>query len=109
MKTVLMFIGVLIVLVIVSRMLINIIFSAVYEKSSKKLNKYTYEMKEKLARENAADFYSNLNDFDLTNTYRKLLKDDLRMKDLKKAAEIGCRLDMIEAILLGRGIELPKY
>lgn len=109
MKIVLMFVGGVILIIIITQLMIQVVFKAVYGMKSKKLNKFSYLVKEKLAQERAQENYNAMNDFDLTNIYRKLLKEDSRNKDLKTTAEIGCRLDMIEEIMLKRGIEIPKY
>lgn len=109
MKTVLIFIGIFVLLVIIPRMIIHIIFQAVYKKKNKKINKYRAQAKEKFAKESERAHYNTLHDTDLINTYRKLLKEGSRKKDLKKAAEISYRLDMIEEIMLKRGIEIPRY
>lgn len=109
MKVLLMFVGTLILLIIGTRVLIHIIFLAVYELRIKKTRKYTAMMNEQLKREKAEATYNNLSQFDLTNLYRKLLKEDGRTKDLRKAAEIGCRLDLLEEIMIRKGIPIPSY
>ncbi|MBC7958809.1 MAG: hypothetical protein H7X94_02980, partial [Vallitaleaceae bacterium] len=89
MKTILMFVGILVLLIVLSRWLVHIIAAGIVKSQQMKMSKYTYQMGNKLREQKVDSYYDSLNPYDLVDVYRKLLKEDGQKKDLKKAAEIG--------------------